>query len=112
MLRPQFVREQISDLDLEERHVQNMMRVLDLHIGKARGWTDTVDLQPIFFNLTLDSATEFLFGESVNSQLGKRPGTERSKHSDIDFAYAFNRSQMHLAKAARMGDFWWVGHTK
>jgi cytochrome P450 len=112
MLRPQFVREQISDLDLEERHMRNMMRVLDLHIGKARGWTDTVDLLPIFFNLTLDSATEFLFGESVNSQLDNLPGMERSKHSDIDFAYAFNRSQMHLAKAAKMGDFWWVGHTK
>jgi hypothetical protein len=66
LLRPQFAREQVSDLDLEERHVKDMMRVIPM--GRD-GWTDVFDIKTLFFRLTLDSATEFLFGESVDSQL-------------------------------------------
>lgn len=62
MMRPQFARDQVSDLDLEERHVQNMMQALTVN---SDGWTDEIDIQVLFFRLTLDSATEFLFGESV-----------------------------------------------
>ena len=32
------------------------------------GWTKGVDMMPLLFNFTLDTATEFLFGESVRSQ--------------------------------------------
>jgi len=61
-MRPQFAKEQVSDLDLEEKHVQNMMQALPVN---SDGWTDELDIQLLFFRLTLDSATEFLFGESV-----------------------------------------------
>jgi hypothetical protein len=47
-MRPQFAREQVSDLDLEERHVQNMMRALNHSIG-SDNWTECVDLQVLFF---------------------------------------------------------------
>lgn len=59
MLRPHFSRTQISDLRLEEVHVQHMIKALGLN---SSGWTAQIDLQPLFFRLTLDSATEFLFG--------------------------------------------------
>ncbi|KHN97412.1 cytochrome P450 52A12 [Metarhizium album ARSEF 1941] len=110
LLRPQFVRSQVSDLDLEEAHVKNMMAVLDRHLG-SDGWTDTVDLQVLLFRLTLDSATEFLFGESVNSQIDLQNDITNSGADDDSFAYAFDRSQFILAMAARLGNYYWLMHT-
>ncbi|CAN8102777.1 unnamed protein product [Discula destructiva] len=112
MMRPQFTREQVSDLDLEERHVQNMMSALDVKL-KPDGWTHTVDLQELFFRLTLDSATEFLLGESADSQLQAIPGYPQERNSsmalnDINFAYAFDKGQMGLATRARFGPMYWV----
>lgn len=66
LLRPNFVRDQVSDLDLEEDHVQNLMKVIPID---SDGWTAEINIQQMFFRLTLDSATEFLFGQSVGSQL-------------------------------------------
>ncbi|PFH63112.1 hypothetical protein XA68_17756 [Ophiocordyceps unilateralis] len=102
LLRPQFVRSQVSDLDLEESHVQALLTVLE-RSRQTDGWSEFVDLQPLFFRLTLDSATEFLFGESVNSQLG---ATERHAR----FARAFDKSQDTLSLGARLGVKYWLVH--
>ena len=61
MLRPQFAREQVAHVKALEPHMQ----VLFKHIRKSGG--RTFDLQELFFRFTVDSATEFLFGESVES---------------------------------------------
>jgi cytochrome P450 len=66
LLRPNFVRDQVSDLDLEENHIQNLFAAMPI---QADGWTAETNIQQLFFRLTIDSATEFLFGESVDSQL-------------------------------------------
>lgn len=87
-----------------------MMTVLNRHLG-SDGWTGTVDLQVLFFRLTLDSATEFLFGESVNSQLDQQTDITNSGKDDDSFAYAFDRSQYILAIAARLGHNYWLMHT-
>lgn len=114
MLRPQFAREQVSDLDLEERHVQNMMRALPVD---GQGWIET-DLQVLFFRLTLDSATEFLFGESVDSQIKEMPGydvaaDEKDRHQDESgFAQAFDESQGWLATRTRFQDLYWLVQSK
>ncbi|TQV94417.1 hypothetical protein V2A60_002552 [Cordyceps javanica] len=109
MLRPQFVRSQVSDISLEETHVQNLMSVLEAQLDKATGWSSAVDLSPLFFRLTLDSATEFLFGESVNSQL-RREGDAATDAGA--FATSFDASQNQLAVAGRYGNNYWLGHTK
>ena len=44
MLRPNFVRDQISDLDMEERHVQNLIKVLPV---QADGWTESTNIQAL-----------------------------------------------------------------
>lgn len=46
----------------------------------------TVDLQPLFFRLTLDSATEFLFGESANSMLAPQGSEQQIFASAFDYA--------------------------
>lgn len=109
LLRPQFARDQVSNLDLEEEHIQNMMRVIPL--GKD-GWTDVTDLKPLFFRLTIDSATEFLFGESVDSQLTVLPDYISSRPpmvvNEQDFAISFDKAQSTIAVAARLGDAYWL----
>ncbi|GME22029.1 Cytochrome p450 family protein [Neofusicoccum parvum] len=113
LLRPQFAREQISDLKLEEEHVQNMFKALPVN---ADGWTDITDIQVLFFRLTIDSATEFLFGESVDSQLNALPNHAAKEDVPPErderlFAFAFDKAQWHLARAGRFGARYWVAHT-
>ncbi|KAL2048267.1 hypothetical protein N7G274_000178 [Stereocaulon virgatum] len=60
MLRPSFVRNSVGDCDIFERHVQNLIKAIPRD-------GEMVDLQPLFLSLSLDVATEFLFGESTNS---------------------------------------------
>lgn len=82
-MRPQFVRERVSELDLEEKHLQNLLEAIGSTDGE--GWTPIIDLQPLFFRLTLDSATEFLFGESVDSHLIAMSGSKSKViHGGID----------------------------
>jgi cytochrome P450 len=59
--------------------------------------SSTVDLQPLFFQLTLDTATEFLFGESVQS-LNSTEGSEEDR-----FQRAYDLGQGRLANRGRMG---------
>ncbi|KAK3900576.1 cytochrome P450 [Staphylotrichum tortipilum] len=108
--------DQVSDLDLEERHVQNMMSLLEPLIGPD-GWTPAIDLLPYFFRLALDSATEFLFGESVNSQLQHLPSHHNSSSDKIgsleaQFAPAFDTAQRALATRRRFMDKHWVYDTR
>jgi cytochrome P450 len=113
LLRPQFGRDQISDLDHEETHVQNLLQVIP---GGSEGWTDVFDIMPLFFRLTLDSATGFLFGESVDVQLGALPNHTSHQRllpiSEKDFAQSFDKAQSMIAKGARLGDMYWLVHDK
>ncbi|KAJ1715355.1 cytochrome P450 [Aspergillus flavus] len=84
LLRPSFTRTQIAATDLHERHIQRL-------ISRIPRDGSTVDLQELFFNLTLDTATEFLFGESVESlRLGSSAGSS-------SFAHHFNVAQDEIA---------------
>jgi cytochrome P450 len=87
MLRPNFVRSQIGDVATFERHVSHL-------IAKLPKDGSTVNLADFFFRLTMDSATEFLFGESTDSL---------TKDSEEGFAGAFNRSQDNIAMRSRFG---------
>jgi cytochrome P450 len=75
------------------------------------GWTETIDIQPLNFRLTIDSATEFLFGESVNSQLTALPGHSGSE-DDAAFVTAFEKCQDIIAKAFRFNDWYSIGLSK
>lgn len=60
MLRPQFTKEQISRLEHILQHAGELVSSIDRQDGN-------VNLVPLFHMLTMDTATEFLFGESVES---------------------------------------------
>ncbi|KAL8725263.1 MAG: hypothetical protein Q9166_007465 [cf. Caloplaca sp. 2 TL-2023] len=89
LLRPNFLRNQIADLAIFETHVDHLIKAIPRD-------GSTVDLSELFFRLTIDSATEFLFGESTNC-LAPGASSERAR----EFANAFNRSQEAAGSAAR-----------
>lgn len=85
---------------------------------KPDGWTSPVDLLPLFFRLTLDSSTQFLFGVSTGSQIaeladksvvatGPRPGQR-----EIEFAAAFDRAQYWISRRGRLGPRYWLVNPK
>lgn len=108
MLRPNFVRDQVSDLELEERHVQNLMNLLQ---PGSDGWTPETDIQTLFFRLTIDSATEFLFGESVDSQIAEAASNGHIQN-DKAFGPNFDNAQKHIAKRFRLGGLYWTHNPK
>lgn len=89
LLRPSFARNQISDLNALETHVGHLVKAIPRD-------GSTVELLELFFRLTIDTATEFLFGESTNCLA---PGA--SSEEANEFAGAFNRSQDALSRAIR-----------
>ncbi|KAL8758299.1 MAG: hypothetical protein Q9199_001601 [Rusavskia elegans] len=82
MLRPCFVRSQIGDRDLFEKHFQYLLREIPRD-------GSTVDLQDLFFRLTLDIATEFLFGTSTYTLLAEKRRPEDDKFVEA-FTYVQN----------------------
>ncbi|KAL3422064.1 N-alkane-inducible cytochrome P450 [Phlyctema vagabunda] len=90
LVRPNFTRAQVADLGTFETHIQHFF-------AKIPRDGSTVNLQSLFFQLTMDSATEFLFGESVGS-LNSPEGSE--SHT---FAAAFDVAQGRLSNRSRLG---------
>ena len=54
------MRTQVGDCEMFERHAQHLLQAIPRE-------GEMVDLQPLFSKLTLDIATEFLFGKSTDS---------------------------------------------
>ncbi|KAL8720027.1 MAG: hypothetical protein Q9225_003043 [Loekoesia sp. 1 TL-2023] len=81
LLRKQFVRTQYQNLDHFREHVDNLLACLPDPGG-------VVDLQPLFFKLTLDTATALLLGRSVQSLKANVDADETNKAfaSDWDIA--------------------------
>ena len=60
MLRPNFTRSQVADLEMFENHVQRFIQLIPKD-GR------TFDLAEPLHRLAMDIATEFLFGESIQT---------------------------------------------
>ncbi|RYO94789.1 hypothetical protein DL764_007767 [Monosporascus ibericus] len=86
LIRPSFTKLRTSDTSMFESHFQDMLSVLP-PANPVSGLVD-VDLQPLIFRLTLDSATEVLLGHSFRSLL--EPSGSRS----LRFMEAFDYAQL------------------
>lgn len=60
LIRPMFIKNRVSDLDIFERYTQNMLD----QFPKSG---ETFDLMDLFYRMTIDVITEFLLGDSVDS---------------------------------------------
>ncbi|CAN8105598.1 unnamed protein product [Discula destructiva] len=85
LIRPGFTRAQVSDLSSLETHVQALISCVPNINGT------TVDLQPLFFNLTIDNATDFLLGQPVRCQ-GCPPDSAARRFSD---AFDYGLAALH-----------------
>lgn len=94
LLRPQFHFKQYADLEIFRDAVDDLMDTFPKEGGLC-------DLQPLFFRLTLDVTTAFLFGESIQSL--KTP-----ELAEKTFAKSFNTAQAYVAKRFRLQDFYWM----
>ncbi|OQO04155.1 hypothetical protein B0A48_10765 [Cryoendolithus antarcticus] len=66
LFRPHFNRENINDLQSTDRACDALFEA----IGPidSTGWTAETPMLQLLYNFTIDTATDFLFGESVESQ--------------------------------------------
>ncbi|EAW15604.1 cytochrome P450 [Aspergillus fischeri NRRL 181] len=89
LIRPSFTRDQVADLTALEELIQDLFALL------PRDEKTVVDLQELFFRYTIDSATEFLFGQSV--------GTLKKTHSELGVAQAFHYAQKAIITRGMLG---------
>lgn len=88
LLRPQFIKDRVSDLHKFESQIQILLPMLS---GSRDG--ETVKVDDFFYRFSLDTATDFLFGQSVNSL----------QNGQTEFAEAFTEVQRVQAVIARAG---------
>lgn len=104
VVRPIFARENISDLELLEGHVQALLACIERPGVDGQGWTRPVGLAGLFPSLTIDSATELFLGHSTRS-LEARLAGEPLQH---DFHWAFERVQATLSTRMRLRSLYWA----
>ena len=97
LLRPIFNHQRTDYFTHIQRAAENLLvRV------KEDACHGLVDLQPLFFLLTLDVTTAAILGKSTNSL------QDRDGKIGLQFARAFDEGQHYLAIRGRLGDFYWV----
>lgn len=122
LLRPQFTREQISHVHITEQHVQRIISMFKQNekaceagtipiVKGVDGASDNVgrkdeyiDIMPLFFKMTIDTATEFLFGESVGLLDGGNPKVQKA----VEFGNAFNSAQEVLLRKVALEKYYWL----
>ncbi|MCJ1248128.1 hypothetical protein MMC30_005343 [Trapelia coarctata] len=96
LLKPQF-------METRSKAFTDIQEEVERFIVKVRASsTALVDLQPLFFRLTLDTTMAVLFGRSLDSSEVRDRGDETA------FAKAFDYAQHQLARRGRLGDLYWL----
>ena len=88
LIRPQFIKNRVADLEIFEKHAERLM-------SKLGGHGEEVDIAALFYRFTLDLTTDYLLGKSVDSL--DDPQTE--------FASAFSEVQKVQNLITRAGEF-------
>ncbi|KAH6644401.1 cytochrome P450 alkane hydroxylase-like protein [Boeremia exigua] len=90
LIRPQFIKDRLSDIEIFETHTQVLLSKL--------GGSESTDILDMMFRYTLDAATHFLLGASVDSL----------HHPQTKFADAFYNAQRVQSIIARVGPLNWA----
>jgi cytochrome P450 len=94
ILRPQLFHRKYENLEVFRGSIDDLLEALPS--------AGVVDLQPLFFRLTLDVTAAFLFGESTKSLRSPSVAGEDT------FASAFDTAQKYVAKRFRLLDLYWL----
>ena len=97
-LRPQFHYKQYENLTVFDQAIDNLLQAI------ARSQTDkgVTDLQPHFFNFTLDTTTAFLFGKDIQSL----KASYMTEHGGV--GVALDTAQGYIARRFRLGPLFWL----
>lgn len=106
IVRPAFQRKQVSDLSATELHVSRLLGRLGGQPGED-GWTSPRNVMPYIYRFTLDNATQFLFGESVESQL-QSDASETQASETQAFEEAFHTATTGVGLKMFIGPFYWI----
>ncbi|POR31627.1 Cytochrome P450 52A1 [Tolypocladium paradoxum] len=107
LIRPQFTRDRVSDLECFESHVATLFRAManggpldgeGQAVDAARRDGRVVDISDLFYRYTLDVATDFLLGTDVKSLSTPRQ----------EFAEAFNEAQRIQNLITRTSKLRWL----
>ncbi|KAI9928657.1 hypothetical protein ASPWEDRAFT_65708 [Aspergillus wentii DTO 134E9] len=105
MLRPRFTKDQVPDVDWFDVHSNHFIDALPKD-GRP------FDIQELVFRLTLDGATDLLYGESVDSlvsPLSNQTGVpEMTINGKKGFAEAFEHSQFVVFQRTFSLGFHWL----
>ncbi|KAF7373934.1 hypothetical protein MSAN_00605800 [Mycena sanguinolenta] len=111
MSRPFFNRERISDFDIFDRHTNGTLS----HMKRRLAEGHAIDFQDCVARFTLDSATDFLFGKSVDSISAGLPYPESASflnsadflnHPSNTYVKAFNQGQLLMLERAAFVTRW------
>lgn len=84
LIRPQFIKDRVSDLGIFEEHTQILIKQIKKHGLTAEGKQGKeLEVSDLFFRYTLDASTHFLLGRSVDSL----------EIQEQEFAEAFGEAQ-------------------
>ncbi|KAH3264480.1 hypothetical protein KXW57_002825 [Aspergillus fumigatus] len=93
LIRPMFVRDRIVDTEIFEKHVQNLIPLLEG--SNSPSGSKAVDVGSLFFRFTLDAATDYLLGQGTNSL----------HNPETRFAEAFGYVKHRQSEIFRLGMF-------
>lgn len=96
LLRPQFLQTRTKSFGHMQTEIEKFIHTLEASPERK------MDLQPLFFRLTLDTTMAVLFGKPVNNSEPQGAADEAA------FARAFDHAQHRIASRARLGDFYWL----
>ncbi|KAJ7289341.1 cytochrome P450 monooxygenase pc-1 [Mycena rebaudengoi] len=119
LTRPFFNRDRVSDFDIFDHHAEAVISVLKQRLREGY----SIDFQDLIGRFTMDTATEFLFGQCVDSLKASIPfphnvarppavayltegGNKESTHMANEFIAAFNESMQVIAERGYLGDIW------
>ncbi|KAK0629352.1 cytochrome P450 [Bombardia bombarda] len=113
MVRPQFTRKRFdANVADSERHMQLIFTALGA--PGADGWTDDVNLLDHMYRLTMDTATQFLFGQSAETQTAElvRAGhlpASAHKESHLDgFDATFIKAGSYVGHRIKLSNMYWL----
>ncbi|KAJ7062674.1 cytochrome P450 monooxygenase pc-3 [Mycena amicta] len=116
MTRPYFSRERITDFDTFDRHAKDVLDRVTARLNEGY----PIDIQDVVARFAVDSATEFLFGVSVDSilaglaypQSAHLTSPEFLDHPSNAFVTSFiegqrlNIDRMRFGSRWQLGEFW------
>lgn len=110
MIRPQCYLSQIADTDFIEKHVLKLCQKAE--IG-SDGWSSPLNIGALFHNVTLDVASEFLFGYSIFPQNPaarlELPKVEDMEAPDPNLAtVGLRRATEWAFQVAPLGKWHWI----